>query len=114
MTPRPWRQPKRMPARTASPTNCSAWRLRRCPRGLPEERADYLVANILAGPLIELAPRLAALVRPGGALALSGLLHDQVGSVAAAYAPWFDLEPPAIQEDWVLLAGRRRERDPAS
>ena len=84
------------------------------PSGLPEERADYLVANILADPLIELAPRLAALVRPGGALALSGLLHDQVGSVAAAYAPWFDLEPPEIQEDWVLLAGRRRERDPAS
>ncbi|MBK8638814.1 MAG: 50S ribosomal protein L11 methyltransferase [Chromatiaceae bacterium] len=84
------------------------------PPGLPEERADYLVANILAGPLIELAPRLAALVHPGGALALSGLLFDQVGSVTAAYAPWFDLEPPEIQEDWVLLAGRRRELAPAS
>lgn len=80
------------------------------PPDLPAERADYLVANILAGPLIELAPRLAALVRPGGALALSGLLLDQVGSVNAAYAPWFDLEPPEIREDWVLLAGRRRER----
>lgn len=84
------------------------------PSGLREEMADYLVANILAGPLIELAPRLAAMVRPGGTLALSGLLLDQVGSVAAAYASWFDLEPPEMQEDWVLLAGRRRERDLAS
>ena len=84
------------------------------PSGLREEMADYLVANILAGPLIELAPRLAAMVRPGGTLALSGLLLDQVGSVAAAYASWFDLEPPEMQEDWVLLAGRRRERGPAT
>ncbi|MBP7983732.1 MAG: 50S ribosomal protein L11 methyltransferase [Chromatiaceae bacterium] len=82
--------------------------------GAPDNRANYLVANILAGPLIELAPRLAALVHPGGALALSGLLIDQVGSVATAYAPWFDLAPPEIQEDWVLLAGRRREWGPAT
>ncbi len=81
------------------------------PEGLPEERADRLVANILAGPLIELAPELAALVRPGGELALSGLLVDQIESLATAYAPWFDLEPPQILEDWVLLAGTRREGD---
>ncbi len=80
----------------------------------PDEQADYLVANILAGPLIELAPRLAACLRPGGALALSGLLLDQIESVAAAYAPWLDLEPPEICEDWVLLTGRRREQAPAS
>jgi ribosomal protein L11 methyltransferase len=80
----------------------------------PDEQADYLVANILASPLIELAPRLATCLRPGGALALSGLLLDQVESVAAAYAPWLDLEPPEICEDWVLLTGRRREQAPAS
>ena len=71
--------------------------------------ADYLVANILAGPLIELAPSLASLVRPGGGLALSGLLADQSAAVAQAYAPWFDLAPPVRREDWVLLAGHRRE-----
>lgn len=84
------------------------------PLGAPDDQADYLVANILAGPLIELAPRLAACLRPGGALALSGLLVDQVESVATAYAPWLDLEPPEICEDWVLLTGRRREQDLAS
>lgn len=78
------------------------------PQELPDEPADCLVANILAGPLLELAPRLAALVRPGGRLALSGLLADQAQTVAAAYAPWFDLEPPIVAEDWILLCGRRR------
>ncbi len=80
------------------------------PQELPDddEQADCLVANILAGPLLELAPRLAALVRPGGRLALSGLLADQTETVAAAYAPWFDLEPPVEEEEWILLSGRRR------
>ena len=77
------------------------------PQELPDERADCLVANILAGPLLELAPHLAALVRPGGRLALSGLLADQAQTVAAAYAPWFQLEPPVVAEEWILLSGRR-------
>ncbi|NCA87563.1 MAG: 50S ribosomal protein L11 methyltransferase [Gammaproteobacteria bacterium] len=78
------------------------------PQELPVEQVDCLVANILAGPLIELAPRLAAMVRPGGRLALSGLLADQTPTVAAAYAPWFELEPPVSEEEWTLLSGRRR------
>jgi ribosomal protein L11 methyltransferase len=69
---------------------------------------DVLVANILAGPLVGLAPSLADRVRPGGHLAVSGLLLEQVDSVAAAYRPWFDLELAATREDWALLTGRRR------
>ena len=69
---------------------------------------DVLVANILAGPLIELAPRLAERVRAGGRVALSGLLLEQVDAVAAAWRPWFDLELAATSEDWALLAGQRR------
>jgi ribosomal protein L11 methyltransferase len=69
---------------------------------------DVLVANILAGPLIGLAPSLAERVRPGGQLAVSGLLLEQVDAVAAAYRPWFDLELAATREDWALLTGRRR------
>jgi precorrin-6B methylase 2 len=52
----------------------------------PPERADVAVANILAGTLIDLAPRILAMVRPGGRLALSGILADQADSVAAPYA----------------------------
>jgi ribosomal protein L11 methyltransferase len=46
---------------------------------------DLVIANILAGPLIELAPRLAAALAPGGRLILAGLLTAQAPRVAAAY-----------------------------
>jgi ribosomal protein L11 methyltransferase len=51
----------------------------------PPAPADVVVANILAGTLIELAPQIEAMVRPGGLLALSGILAEQVADVAAAY-----------------------------
>ena len=69
---------------------------------------DVLVANILAGPLVELAPRFAAAVRPGGRLALSGLLVEQAATVTAAYRPWFDIDTTATRDGWALLAGLRR------
>jgi ribosomal protein L11 methylase PrmA len=53
---------------------------------LPQVQADVLVANILAGPLVSLAPQLSGLVKPGGRLALSGILAEQGEEVAAAYA----------------------------
>jgi precorrin-6B methylase 2 len=61
----------------------------------PPEPADVVVANILAGTLIELAPRILAMVRSGGRLTLSGILADQAEAVAAAYAVpgGADLEP---------------------
>ncbi len=74
--------------------------------------ADLLVANILAGPLVELAPRFAQAVRAGGMLALSGLLAEQVDTVTAAYRPWFDIVTAATREGWALLAGQRRTHDP--
>jgi len=70
--------------------------------------ADVLLANILSGPLIELAPRLAALVRPQGRLVLAGLLTSQADEVAAAYRPWFDMRAAGERETWTLLAGSRR------
>jgi ribosomal protein L11 methyltransferase len=70
--------------------------------------ADVLVANILALPLIELAPRFATLLATGGNLVLSGVLTEQADAVAAAYAPWFEMEAPAVREGWVRLHGRRR------
>jgi len=52
----------------------------------PPEPADVVVANILAGTLIELAPQIVAMVRPGGLVALSGILAEQASDVGAAYA----------------------------
>ena len=69
---------------------------------------DIVLANILSGPLIALAPGLAARTRTGGALVLAGLLERQSGEVAQAYQPWFDIGPVAERDGWTLLAGRRR------
>ena len=68
--------------------------------------ADVVLANILAGPLVQLAPRLTALVRPGGRLILSGLLANQAAEVEAAYAAHFVFERRA-HDDWAMLAGQK-------
>ena len=70
--------------------------------------ADLLVANILAAPLIALAPRLAEAVKPGGQIALCGLLLEQADSVTAAYRAWFDIGTAAERDGWALLSGPRR------
>lgn len=69
---------------------------------------DVVLANILAEPLIELAPRLAAATRTHGSVVLSGLLTAQAGAVASAFEPWFDMETPREREGWAGLVGRRR------
>jgi ribosomal protein L11 methyltransferase len=69
---------------------------------------DVLLANILAGPLIELAPQLAERVRPGGRIALSGLLLEQADAVTAAYRPWFDIGLTGARDGWGVLTGCRR------
>ena len=74
----------------------------------PAVPARIVVANILANPLMVLAPLLARLTRPGGHIALSGILAEQAQSVLEAYAADFDLRPTASDEGWVLLAGIRR------
>lgn len=78
------------------------------PEQLPTLQADVLVANILAGPLVSLAPQLSGLVRAGGLLALSGILAEQGEEVAAAYADDFDLDPIVVRDGWVRISGRRR------
>ena len=70
--------------------------------------ADVLVANILAGPLVDLAPSFAGALAPGGRIALSGLLHEQADAVTAAYRPCFHIDPARERAGWVLLSGRRR------
>ncbi|MFP4602407.1 MAG: 50S ribosomal protein L11 methyltransferase [Halochromatium sp.] len=81
------------------------------PEQMPQEPADVLVANILAGPLLELAPTLARLTKPAGQLALSGILAHQAEAIGDAYGADFRLAPARQREDWVLISGRRRSGD---
>jgi ribosomal protein L11 methyltransferase len=78
------------------------------PEALPAGFYDIVVSNILAQPLIVLAPLLAARTRAGGRIALAGILEAQAAEVAEAYAPWFDAGTRAVHEDWALVAGVRR------
>ena len=73
----------------------------------PDIQADLVVANILANPLILLAPLLAGYARKGGRIALSGILDAQAQEVMQAYAPWFALHVSERDADWVLLEGLR-------
>mgnify|MGYP005846960523 FL=1 len=79
------------------------------PENCPETRADTLLANILAGPLVKLAPRLQQMIRPGGQICLSGILANQAETVMAAYRPWFDFDPLAEQDNWVRLTATKRQ-----
>ena len=78
------------------------------PEALPAVRVDIVAANILAGPLIALAPLLAAHVRPGGALVLAGVLSTQAAEVAKAYAPYCTDFAQTTEQGWVRLAAIRR------
>jgi ribosomal protein L11 methyltransferase len=72
------------------------------------EPADVFVANILAGPLGELAPTFAALAKPGAPFALSGILLGQHEELLARYTEWFEALHVDVREDWVRISGRRR------
>ena len=74
----------------------------------PLPPADGILANILAGVLITLAPRLLAALRPGGRLMLAGLLDDQAAAVRAAYEPAIAFEAGALRDGWRRLDGRRQ------
>jgi ribosomal protein L11 methyltransferase len=78
------------------------------PQDLPQQQAEVVVANILAGPLVQLADTITALVQPNGRLALSGILAEQAEEVRAAYSAEFELDPTAEKDGWVRISGRRR------
>ncbi len=78
--------------------------------GVPQHndgRYELVLANILAQPLLLLAPLLGAHVAVGGNLVLAGILQRQVDELCRAYAPWLDLEVHDQEDGWVLLVGRR-------
>lgn len=79
------------------------------PHQQPENlQADVVVANILAGPLRELAPLISVLPKAGGHLGLSGVLASQAESVCEAYAERFELDAVAEKEEWCRITGVRR------
>ena len=69
-------------------------------------KADLVLANILAGPLQQLAPALLKLIKPEGALVLSGILSSQQNAVQQAYTPSINFSTPATREEWVRLNGQ--------
>ncbi|KAB8306518.1 50S ribosomal protein L11 methyltransferase [Rahnella sp. Lac-M11] len=79
------------------------------PKDQPENlSADVVVANILAGPLRELAPLISVLPVAGGHLGLSGILASQAQSVADAYRDRFELDAVAEKEEWCRITGVKK------
>ncbi|TBR36761.1 MULTISPECIES: 50S ribosomal protein L11 methyltransferase [Dyella] len=78
------------------------------PEDIEPEPADVFIANILAGPLGELAPTFAASARPGAPFAISGILNGQQDELLARYAEWFEDLRVDILEDWVRISGVRK------
>ncbi len=76
-----------------------------------EDIFDVVVANILAGPLIELAEPIARFVKSDCLLALSGILSEQVDDVIDAYKPWIEFDEPQFKDQggqkWARLTGAR-------
>jgi ribosomal protein L11 methyltransferase len=68
-----------------------------------------LIANILSGPLIELAPVFSSMVKPGGKILLSGILEEQKNDVEFAYQPTFKMHPESVREGWVMINGTRKQ-----
>ncbi len=77
------------------------------PEQLPLLTADVIIANILANPLVDLASHLAQLLRPGGKIALSGILIEQIDQVTNAYQPWINFSAPMLQHEWAGIHGKK-------
>ena len=78
------------------------------PADTPNQAVDVMLANILAGPLIDMAERLSELTKPAGSIALSGILQHQADAVIEAYQPWFDMHTVVAKDEWVRIDGNRR------
>ncbi len=72
-----------------------------------EPAFDVILANILANPLVALAPKFAHLARTGADLVLCGILRNQYGQVARAYETWFDMDHREVGNGWVRVLAKR-------
>tara|TARA_B110000971_G_scaffold44159_1_gene43939 strand:+ start:463 stop:1350 length:888 start_codon:yes stop_codon:yes gene_type:complete len=78
------------------------------PEKAPNNPADIVIANILSGPLISLASRLASLTGPDGLLCLSGVIENQSKEVQENFSAWFEFDAPVYKENWALLTAKKR------
>ena len=85
--------------------------------GLPEEfnnefkgqQSDIVVANILAAPLMPIAPKFSTLIKNEGEFALAGVIEEQVADVSSVYSEFFDiLEIEKREENWCRISGKRK------
>ena len=77
------------------------------PSEQPTAKAELVLANVLAGPLRELAAVILDYVAPKGRLVMSGILERQADDVMAAYQHAIDFDPVVVDGDWVMLSGVR-------
>lgn len=70
---------------------------------------DLVVANILAGPLCDLAEPICRRLKAGGDIALSGILAHQADAVEAAYQDWIDFAPRTELDGWIRLNGHKKQ-----
>jgi len=78
------------------------------PEQFTEKQFDVVMANILSGPLAELAPKLTSYTKVGGSIVLSGILEQQAESVRDVYQQWFDMQPVVIDDGWAMISGRKK------
>lgn len=78
------------------------------PSQFKAKQADLILANILANPLLELAPYFANIVKSGGQIVLSGILAEQADQIIQRYSSWFELQPAVQRQEWIRIDGKRR------
>ena len=78
------------------------------PKDFPEIQAEVMMANILAGPLTELAPLFARLTAANGLIVLSGVIESQQDDIIRAYQDDFDIGLYQQQDEWICLSGTRK------
>lgn len=78
------------------------------PNQAPRQQADVVLANILAGPLVELKESILSYLKPGGDLVLSGILASQGQTVAKSYEAECDILSIDEEDGWVRICAKKR------
>ncbi len=78
------------------------------PDAVGNQKADLVIANILAAPLIDMVSCLEKLVKPQGKIILSGILVEQITAVSEVYQAFFFMQPPVYKGEWARLEGKKK------
>lgn len=78
------------------------------PEEMPTEPVDLLIANILSGPLVELAETFSQLTKAGGHIVLSGILEEQTDNIVNAYQSYYGNLQVTQKEEWIRVTGQRK------